>query len=327
MNFGLTRLNNTNISDSDSIAPTQGSNLVKLTTINSSSLSSSDFQNLGESLQNRDLVFNKYGSLLSHTNWINGRGVFFTSPFEPNFPNPSQPRVDSLDVIDSDATSFVSATQYFPSAGNSMPGQTFVSPETSQWILNVSPDSSGQNVYTIYFNPMNNPNLKPSDISANIDTYCGFVNNSDPVCFCSSDLPACLDSAVGSSDNASQLQTLSPTDYNTASANCACLNNQCQYAAANKNAYAKSIIANCNKSISLCGGNFSYKSTGVSSDSDTTISSQCKLTTQQPTPPPPPTPPPSPTKSPKGLSSIEKGGIVLAVVIVIILIMYHFMMQ
>ena len=290
-----------------------------------------------------DLAFNQYGSLISFSN---PQFIFYTSPYEPD---PSQIELSSKDIINGTSTAFVyGQISNYPTQNAMAPNSiTFVSPQNAQWILNVKPDTSnaGYSIFSIYFHPLQNPSLSENDISSNISQFCNLISNADPMCFCQKGT-TCTNSAIGGSANASQLQSSNSDYYNQINSNCACLSNQCQYAAKNEsNQYAKSFV--CDNAPSACGSTFSYSRTyGLLSGNSQTLVDACNLnpiqsnipaipiipapntnttpitpTTTTTPPPPPANQPPSSRDSNTGL----KIGISIVIVLIIFLVMYFMM--
>ena len=298
----LNRLNPTN-TIKDTI-PGQGQPLICLATISMANLPGYYFVNtttdgsgntvttnityneLNKSYANGTLVFNSYGSLTDIKNYLTlTLSQFFISPFDPAYTNAKQPLNynqysyispptpgSTLAVINGADNAFVyGLVQQIPSA-NSLPGSTFVSPENSKWILNVSTDNKNNNVYKIFFNPLQNSNISSSDISSNLPSFCDIVSNADPMCFCGTNNDICTKAAF----SAQNTDGISQDNINSVSKNCGCLNNACRFAMANQNNNYVNGMPPCGKTSSACGNNFSYSNTyGVSSSSGDTVFTAC----------------------------------------------------
>ena len=275
----LARLNNPTIADNlpSSFTNVQGKNLISLRVINSSSLSASQFGNLNGSYSNNQLAFTEWGSLVDSSDPTDAAFQYFISPFDPGYATGTITPPNSGDVINgSDSARIFGNIGAFPS-DNPMfsSGQAFVSPKNAKWILSIDQDSSNSNVYTIYFNPLNNSTLSATDIQNNIGKYCDIVNNIDPMCFCQASAEICTQAAFPNIGSASDLKNKSQSDYDAIKTNCNCLNAQCQFAANNeKNAYAAGKV--CTNGASACGTSFTYSLTnGISNSDNKTVQEQC----------------------------------------------------
>ena len=271
----LARLKNQSIADilPSSFTNVQGKHLISLHVINSSSLNAQTFGNLNGSFTNNQLAFTEYGSLLDSTAPTTLQ--YFSSPFDPAYPNITLPNPsDTINGTDTSRTfgnigAFPSQNPMFKS------GQAFVSPRNAKWILNITQDSASDNVYTIYFNPLNNSTLTSAEIESNIGKYCDIVNNIDPMCFCQDSSDICTQAVFPNIGSSNDLKNKSPSDYNAIKKKCNCLNAQCQFAARNeKNKYAQGKM--CTDGASACGTSFTYSSAnGISNSENQSVQSQC----------------------------------------------------
>lgn len=236
---------------------------------------------LNTSYSSGQLVFNSYGSLTDIKNFGNQSSQFFSSPFDPAYPNITPPTPgQTLDVINGADNAYVYGLMQKFSTSNGMSGSTYVSPKNAKWILNVSQDVQGNNVYKIFFNPLQNINLTSTELTSNLSTICNIISNADPLCFCNASSTICTDAALGGPGQGSNLQSKSSSDYNKVKANCNCLNNQCVYAMRNENNNYISGMTPCSSSVSACGQDFSFSSgTGVASSSNKLLSSVCGVST------------------------------------------------
>jgi hypothetical protein len=228
---------------------------------------------------------------MSFANWKNDATyLYYISPFDPKYNHnslfPTTIGCASNDVINGTTNGFVfnPISNYQSNATNAFQGTTFVSPGNAQFILNVNQDSNGNNVYQIFFNVLQNPNLSADVIKNNLATYCGVINNADPMCFCDTTNQICTDSALGGSSNSQALKAKNLSNYNDVQSKCNCLNFQCPYAANNQaNNYAKSFAKGCNK-VSACGINYTYNSNSGLTTSDVqgpygSVAKQCGINT------------------------------------------------
>ena len=337
----ITRLNSPNIKDS---IPNQGLPLVCLATISLenqpsyyyiSGSTNITYDALNTSYQGTTLVFNKYGSLTDKRNYQNPQmGTFFISPFDPAYPNGISPPLvppDMSDVINGSNNAFVYGLIQNFSTANALPGSTFVSPVNSKWILNVSTDVKGNSVYKIFFNPLQDTSLSATDISNNLKQACDIMSNADPLCFCDTTNTICTAAAV---QGTAAANALSANNYNSVNQNCSCLNNQCRFAMANQTNNYVAGMKPCGKLTPACGGTFSYTNAyGVASSDNQSVASVCGVQT---------TPSPSPntnsgtnsgtntgTNPPASSSSLgtsAKVGITIAVILVILVIAYFYIM-
>lgn len=275
----LARLNNSDIADTlpSTFKNTQGMGLICLVVINSSSLSSTKYQNLNGSFTGGNLAFTQYGSLVDITDPSSLGFQYFSSPFDPanQYGQITTPTADDVlngpngSKIFGNIGGFPSQNALFKS------GQAFVSPKNAKWILNISIDSASNNVYTIYFNPLNNSDLSLDAIESNIGQYCDLVNNIDPMCFCQESQEICTQAVFPTIAGADALKTKSLSEYNAIKEKCKCLNAQCQFAAnTEKNKYAQK--QKCDNGASACGASFNYSSAnGISGADNQTVQSQC----------------------------------------------------
>lgn len=230
---------------------------------------------LGNSYSGGTLVFNSYGSLTDSVNYGNPQlANFFMSPFDPSYPNNISPPIpgDTMDVINGVNNAFVYGLIANFKTRGSMSGSTFVSPRNSKWILNVSSDRQGNNIYKIFFNPLQNPNVSAESISKFLPSFCDIVSNADPMCFCDTSNAICTQAAF----NNKNTDNISQTSYQEVAKNCACLNNQCRFAVANQTNEFVNGLSPCGKT-SACGKTFSYSNTyGVGSDqNNATVFTAC----------------------------------------------------
>ena len=352
MSVFVNRLNNSSINDKlpSTFVNIQGQPLLCLATLTQSIINASDpsmpgpqmsglrYINLNQSFARNDLAFTQYGSLMSFKNWNIGGAeyLFWISPFDPQYnKNPQFPSTSgcsAVDVINGTKNGFV-----FNNISN---GTMFVSPKNAQFILNVTQDQNQNNVYQVFFNPLQNPSLSAETIASNLPTYCSIVSNSDPMCYCDNTSQLCMSAALGGLSNVRALKEQNKAYYDEVQKNCNCLNPQCPYASRNEpNNYAKGFLKNCN-TTSACGIKYTNTSSGlITSDvigSYGSVAQQCGINSS-PTPitpgpsppgpsPPGPSPPgpspPSPSSSDK-TSSFTKIGIMITIVI-IILVAYYF---
>lgn len=342
MSILLNRFKNSNINDKLPNSFLQGQNLLIIAQLDNSYSSPSNpdlYSQMDACYTNTtNFAFNKYGSLGD----ANAQIYFYVSPFDTN------------PIGFNKATDFLQSTSATNNIGGMVFGQMtkfqtkgaigganssiYVSPSNAKFILVVS-STTGSNVYTIYYNPLQDPNLSSNDISTNLSAFCNMVSNADPMCFCSGDI--CTQSALGGPDNATALQTKSPTDYANIKSNCTCLSSQCQYAAKNEpNQYTQTFKAPCKNGTAACGSTFNFvPNQGVYSKDQSWLWNQCGLNpvtsefTKTTIPPPPlplptpdPTPPPPPAKPPaKPTSESTKILISIVVIALILVIMYYFM--
>ena len=284
MSFFISRLSNNSIKDRlpSSFINNQSQPLICLVTLTKAIVGTTDpngdgskYVALNNSYSSGDLAFTKYGSLMSFTNFnSNATYLYYISPFDPQYNGkplfPTTAGCTSNDVINGTTNGFVfnPISNYQSGATNALQGTTFVSPQNAQFILNVTQDSNGDNVYQIYFNVLQNPNLSADVIKNNLSTYCNVINNSDPMCFCDTTKQICTDSALGGSANSNALKDKNLSNYNDVQSKCNCLNFQCPYAANNQaNTYAQSFAKGCNK-VSACGINYTYSSKSGLTTSD-----------------------------------------------------------
>jgi len=275
----LARLTNPNVSDNlpSSFTNVQGKHLISLAVINSGSLSAAQFGNLSGSYANNQLAFTEWGSLVDSSDPTDPSLQYFISPFDPAYAQGTPTPPNPGDVINgSNSARIFGNIGAFPS-DNPMfsSGQAFVSPKNAKWILSINQDSSNNNVYTIYFNPLNNSTLTAAEIESNIANYCDIVNNIDPMCFCQASAEICTQAAFPNIGSATDLKNKSPSDYAAIKTNCNCLNAQCQFAATNeKNAYAAG--KGCTNGAAACGTSFTYSlANGISNSDNKTVQAQC----------------------------------------------------
>jgi hypothetical protein len=271
----LKRLTSNSIKDASAV-PGQGMPLICLVTISKSNQPSyylsdgTTYSRLNDSYAGNTLVFNTHGSLTD----IHDLTSFYVSPFDPSYPNITPPvPQQSMDVINGSDNSFVyGLIGNFSTPDPLISGsQTYVSPNNSKWVLNVSFDNAGNRVYKIFFNPLQNPNLSQADIGSNLSRLCDVISNADPMCFCDSSNNICTKAAFTNNDDSS----LSSTNKTDVQSNCSCLNNQCRFAMISQNnQYVKQF--NCG-STSACGKTFKYDPKyGISStDANSTVFTAC----------------------------------------------------
>jgi hypothetical protein len=348
MSILLNRFKNSNINDKlpNSFANVQGQNLLILVQLDGNYSSPANpnynYSQMDACYTNTtNFAINKYGSLGDATAQI----YFYQSPFDIQQIGFNK----NTDFLQSTSTTnniggmvFGQMSKYQTKSAIGGPNSNiYVSPSNGKFILVVS-SMSGSNVYTIYFNPLQNPNLSSLDISSNLSTFCNMVSNADPMCFCTGDI--CTQSALGGPANATALQTKSPTDYANVKSNCTCLSSQCQYAANNEaNTYAQSFKTACKNGTAACGSTFNFfPKQGVYSKDQTWLWNQCGLNsvtseftkTTIPTPPAPlptidPTPsPPPPSAKPPAKPTSESTKILISIVVIAVIfaIMYYYFM-
>ena len=351
----LKRFTNTNINDTlpTSFINTQGQPLLRLARMDQyySTTSNPNSGDLYQSMKNcyqndpTQFAFNQYGSL---GNAYDGT-VFYTSPLDSTYTfNKNTDLLQSASTTNNINGVVFGQMAKYPTQ-NALGGKgavTYVSPANAKFILNIKPDPSDPSelVFSIYFNPLQDPNLSSDNISSNLSSLCNLISNADPMCFCAGDI--CTQSALGGADNANTLKTKSPGDYETVQSNCTCLSSACQYAAENEpNNFTSSFSNSCKNGTQVCGANFEFvKNQGVySPDNQKWLPDQCGLnsfSTQYanvvPPPPPPsiqPNTPPAgsntsntPPAGSKPMSTGMKIAISIAIILIIISIMY-FMMQ
>ena len=282
---------------------------------------------LNKSYNDNTLVFNQFGSLTDIKNYENAElSQFFISPFDPMYAQGSitapTPR-DTMDVIGGDDNSFAyGLIGNFNTNDSRMGGNTFVSPRNSKWILNVTMDNMGNNIYKIFFNPLQNTNTSQTIISRILPEVCSLISNADPMCFCNTSDDICTKAAFSNKDTSS----ISKSNYDDVSKNCSCLNNQCRFAMANQTNNYVSNLPSCGNT-SACGQQFLYSNDGSngggvsSKDKNSTVYAACGGT-----PDTPDSPPPDDNAQKKPMSTSIKVGIMIAVILVILVAAYFIMM-
>jgi len=280
----LERLNNTQIRDTmpPSYINRQGKPFITLAVIDQNTLSSAQYQNLNTSYHANQLAFTEWGSLADSEAINNTAYQFFSSPFDPlHYDDPpyniTRPRAgDEINGLET-ASVYGTIANFSSKAGALFkPGETFVSPRTAKWILNVTQGGSGKsNIFTIYFNPLNNPNLTLPDIETNISRYCNMINNVDPMCFCQEAEEICTEAVFPDRQSAAKLKADFPDKYAEIKSQCSCLNSQCQFASENENnEYAR--IKTCPNGGTACGSQFTFSMvSGMSNDINESIVDKC----------------------------------------------------
>ena len=289
MSVLLKRLQNVNVTDNlpSTFIDTQGGPLFRIarldqTLTNPNSNTQGDlYQTMKNCYINAptQFAFNRYGSI---GNAYDGT-IFYTSPFDTKVTfskitdliQPSNPDNNIGPMV------FGQISKY--NTQNALGGKsavTYVSPSNGKFILNIKPDPSDSTefVFSIYANPLQDPNLSSDDIKNNLSTLCNLISNADPMCFCSGNI--CTQSALGGPNNAAELQTNSPSDYSNIQNNCACLSSACQYAAYNEpNKYTAGFKDSCKNGTVACNSKFEFvPSQGVFSPNDQTyLWNQCNL--------------------------------------------------
>ena len=163
-NFAINRLNNPNITDTG--IQNQSQPLLRIVSINSTS--PGIIAGITDALTNNDLAFMESGSLFSYKNGT----AFYYSPFylgtAPETPG-------KVNIIGSN-TLFSPTNRGVSTIAQGLQGTIYVSPYQGKYILQSTTDDNQNQVYNIYYNPINRSNVDATTINQNLSDYCKLVN-------------------------------------------------------------------------------------------------------------------------------------------------------
>lgn len=317
-NFAINRLNNPNITDTG--INNQGQPLLRIVSINSTS-PQQIIAGITDALTNNDLAFMESGSLFAYTKGT----AFYYSPFYSGT-TPETP--GKVNVIGSNSL-FSPTNTGVSTNSQSLPGTIYASPYQGKYILQSTTDDNQNQVYNIYYNPINRSNVDATTINQNLSAYCQLVNFSDPTCFCQNDSKICGNLITGGN-----YDSLSAADKKSLGGNCAMLSPLCQKWAQYGNKFTADEISISRKAypegVPICGNKFSYADGSVTSASGGGILQSCGFQAKPTQPPgggsfvPVPTEPngspATTTTSPPEKKKMSMGVIVAIAIIIMIIV-------
>jgi len=321
-NFAINRLNNQNITDTG--IQNQGQQLLRIVSINSS-FPQSTIAGITDALKSNDLAFMESGSLFRYT----GGKAYYYSPFYSGTAPETPGKVNVIGGND-----LFSPTKRGVSTNpQGLPGTIYVSPYQGKYILQSTKDDNKNQVYNIYYNPINRSNVDATTIDQNLSDYCKLVNFADPTCFCQNGSTICGNLITGGN-----YASLSAADKKSLGDNCAMLSPMCQKWGQYGNEFtAKEILISRKanpEGVPICGNKFSYADGSITSANNgsgllESCGFQAKPTQPPggssfapvPTEPSPATTPATTTTSPPDKKKMSMGVIIaIAIVIMIIVI-------
>lgn len=272
-NFAINRLNNPNITDTG--INNQGQPLLRIVSINSTS-PQGVIQGITAALANNDLAFTEFGSLFR----FSMGEAFYQSPFYLGT-TPETP--GKVNVIGGN-TLFSPTNNGVSTNPQGLPGTIYVSPYQGKYILQSTTDDNQNQVYNIYYNPINRSNVDDTTIGQNLSDYCQLVNFADPTCFCQKDSKIC-----GNLISGGNYDSLSAADKKSLGENCAMLSPMCQKWAQYGNKFTADEISISRKAnpqgVPICGNKFSYADGSVTSTSGSGILQSCGFQAKPTRPP------------------------------------------
>jgi hypothetical protein len=272
-NFAINRLNNQNITDTG--IQNQGQQLLRIVSINSSSPQQT-IAGITDTLKNNDLAFMESGSLFSYKNGT----AFYYSPF---YLGTAPEKPGKVNIIGSN-TLFSPTNRGVSTIAQGLQGTIYVSPYQGKYILQSTTDDNQNQVYNIYYNPINRSNVDATTINQNLSDYCKLVNFADPTCFCQNGSTICGNLITGGN-----YASLSAADQKSLGGNCAMLSPMCQKWAQYGNKFTTDEISISRKAnpegVPICGNKFSYADDSITSANGTGLLQSCGFQ-DKPTQPP-----------------------------------------